>query len=460
MFVFNHRVPSLYIIKNKLFSLLAIIIILITISYILWVIVPCFFDREEGIVVQPFEISGLGDDLNGKALASLLSYDLQNIKEIYESGKESPTHQVSGSQYEIKRPLSELEIPSLDLKNYPLEYSVSPIGTVGLGGTSISIDNLLYSMRGVFGNRLNPVTCSLQKYNSTLVLIAVLEDHHSTKREIIAFRANRTLDKSNISSNEQIPDLINDLALQIAFKTGKRWASSKDEDQYPQTLQTFKYVTQARDAYNCYANTKNIDALNRGRDLALLARESEPSYSKSVELLWSLGFAYLNENKLDEATNIFWNITESKPFECELGLGLANYRLGNYNESLKAFNNATNQSPKNPLYELAWYSKGLTLKKLGKYDEAVESFDKAIRLNPKFASAWYNKGDALLAQNEFIGAIKASDKAIRLEPKNALAWKNKGTALAKQGKNEEAKKAFNEAIWLDPDLARATNGLI
>jgi Flp pilus assembly protein TadD len=36
----------------------------------------------------------------------------------------------------------------------------------------------------------------------------------------------------------------------------------------------------------------------------------------------------------------------------------------------------------------------MTLKSQGKYDEAIQAYDKAIELDPNFSNAWSGKGDA------------------------------------------------------------------
>jgi tetratricopeptide (TPR) repeat protein len=40
-------------------------------------------------------------------------------------------------------------------------------------------------------------------------------------------------------------------------------------------------------------------------------------------------------------------------------------------------------------------TKGLALNNLGKYNEAIEYYDKALQIDPKHADALYNKGLAL-----------------------------------------------------------------
>ena len=40
-----------------------------------------------------------------------------------------------------------------------------------------------------------------------------------------------------------------------------------------------------------------------------------------------------------------------------------------------------------------WLIKGRALTKLGKFDEALKAFEKAIEIDPKYALAWNNKGN-------------------------------------------------------------------
>jgi tetratricopeptide (TPR) repeat protein len=66
-------------------------------------------------------------------------------------------------------------------------------------------------------------------------------------------------------------------------------------------------------------------------------------------------------------------------------------------------------------------------------------------LNPNFAEAWNNKGNALSIQGKYNEAIEAYDEAIRLDSNLAGTWNNKALALAGLGRNAEANAAFAEA---------------
>ena len=42
-----------------------------------------------------------------------------------------------------------------------------------------------------------------------------------------------------------------------------------------------------------------------------------------------------------------------------------------------------------------WFNEGNVLNELGKYEEAIEAFNKAIKINSNFSIVWYNKGNSL-----------------------------------------------------------------
>ena len=59
-----------------------------------------------------------------------------------------------------------------------------------------------------------------------------------------------------------------------------------------------------------------------------------------------------------------------------------------------------------------WLSRGLVLGLLGRYEEALESFDKAIELDPNNALAWLNRGRALYALGRHQEALDLLFKAL------------------------------------------------
>jgi superkiller protein 3 len=99
--------------------------------------------------------------------------------------------------------------------------------------------------------------------------------------------------------------------------------------------------------------------------------------------------------------------------------------------------------------KLAMYRDLKKLKKLGRYEEALQAIDKALELNPDNSYAWNNKGIALRNLGRHEEALQAYDKALELNPDYSNAWYNKGIALYNLGRHEEAQRASKKASELN-----------
>ena len=68
-----------------------------------------------------------------------------------------------------------------------------------------------------------------------------------------------------------------------------------------------------------------------------------------------------------------------------------------------------------------WFNKGVDLYEQGKYEDALECFDKAIELDPDFSDAWYNKGLVLQYLGREEEAQKCYEEAEKItDPKKDL----------------------------------------
>lgn len=74
----------------------------------------------------------------------------------------------------------------------------------------------------------------------------------------------------------------------------------------------------------------------------------------------------------------------------------------------------------------------------GKYEEAIELYDKAIDIDSGFSKAWLSKGLALQNLGKKEEAIICYNKCIEINPRNSWPWNNKGSALIDLGKYDEA----------------------
>ncbi len=65
-------------------------------------------------------------------------------------------------------------------------------------------------------------------------------------------------------------------------------------------------------------------------------------------------------------------------------LGIQHYNFGHYTDALKFFNKAIELDQNNAWY---WVNKGDTLQKLGKFEEAIESYEESLQIDPSNQTA-------------------------------------------------------------------------
>ncbi len=118
-----------------------------------------------------------------------------------------------------------------------------------------------------------------------------------------------------------------------------------------------------------------------------------------------------------------------------------------------------------PTLERAWLKKAELLVELGRYDEAIECYDRASELNPEMEEQYKlevlnvlrSKEDVSLvpeAEEEISDedadaierAIRHYDALLRLDPSLKMAWQTKGELLEKLGRQDEAVECYGRAI--------------
>src|SRR2546426_4781789 len=171
----------------------------------------------------------------------------------------------------------------------------------------------------------------------------------------------------------------------------------------------------------------------------------------------------------------------------ENNLGVELERQGRRGEAIEHFQRAVRISPE---YALPHHNWGQVLNRQGNHAGAIAHFQEALRLRPDLAEAHNDWGVALVARGDVDEAIKdflrvlhlsaevvAADKAVdrrgtlaeavehfehalRLKPDLAIAHANWGLALTKQRKPSAAIEHFQRALSIQPDLVIAQVGLV
>ena len=101
------------------------------------------------------------------------------------------------------------------------------------------------------------------------------------------------------------------------------------------------------------------------------------------------------------------------------------------------------------------FFKGLTYQNRRYYEQAVEHYTEALRLNPQLAEAYTNRGNIHNSEGKHDLAIIDYTKAIALNSNHADTYHNRGLAYGENGDFELAIVDFTKAIQLKPDDADA-----
>ena len=97
------------------------------------------------------------------------------------------------------------------------------------------------------------------------------------------------------------------------------------------------------------------------------------------------------------------------------------------------------------------YKRGINYMSNEKFQDAVRSFDLALRIDPQYVDAWIKRGYAHFHLAEYPVAIRSYDRALEIDVNNAEAWNMKGLAYYKMKNYDKAIECCEKAIDIDPN---------
>jgi adenylate cyclase len=107
----------------------------------------------------------------------------------------------------------------------------------------------------------------------------------------------------------------------------------------------------------------------------------------------------------------------------------------------------------NPNSFIAWYARGWVCRNATQPEEAVRSFERAIRtspVDPALHLAFAAIGTSLIELGRFDEAVAAGKKARRQNPSHPVVYRCLASAFAHLGRDEEAREALDRLLELDP----------
>ena len=126
-------------------------------------------------------------------------------------------------------------------------------------------------------------------------------------------------------------------------------------------------------------------------------------------------------------------------------------KQGKYEEAITLYSTHLSFHPEN---SDAWANKGFSLSVLGKHNEAIECFDKALELTPSLPQLiLLNKGNTLINLQEYKEAILNFNSALDKDRKLVYAWNAKAIAYNSLNMPERALKCCEESLKIEPESA-------
>lgn len=126
--------------------------------------------------------------------------------------------------------------------------------------------------------------------------------------------------------------------------------------------------------------------------------------------------------------------------------------LGRMDEALVFYRKALARDPHFPEAEL---NLGMALVKQGDVDAAMTHYERALVLEPGLSEAHLMLGQAQLSRGQLAQALSSLRRAVELQPDSAKAHAALGVALSTQGAHEPARRHLARALELDSGLERA-----
>ena len=224
-----------------------------------------------------------------------------------------------------------------------------------------------------------------------------------------------------------------------------------------------------RKVFTGFAFDELVRIYKQEKDFVKLVEICEKAISvqpEDVGLLTELGNAYLQSGKAKEAGDIYERIismeSDNPVFYCLWGEAL--FAAGLIKESEKAFIKAGEFDSEQSDYY--FFKNAFLFQQAQKHEDAERLLNKCISVNSSNPLYYCSLGDSFISMGKIQNALEAYDRAIQYDNSRAASYYNRlGNSLMKTGNFSQAADAFQSAIKYEPvwhyysNLASAYRGM-
>ena len=135
-------------------------------------------------------------------------------------------------------------------------------------------------------------------------------------------------------------------------------------------------------------------------------------------------------------------------------LAIRLFQCGDKNGALAVMDAWINEESDN---SFAYCKRGLLFKTLRRFNEAIDSLNKAVLIDPKNYEAFYERGDILQYHELFEQAMLDFNSVISLQPNLSIGYEGLAEVQYALGYLDEALVTVNHALGLSPENSAAEN---
>jgi tetratricopeptide (TPR) repeat protein len=180
----------------------------------------------------------------------------------------------------------------------------------------------------------------------------------------------------------------------------------------------------------------------------------------SPDVLFQLGVVNLQENKYKEAEDDFHKSYELNPANARGLMGMVETQMAQ-NRTEDALKLLTEEVAKNPTRLDLQVQLGNTAVRAGKYDMALQCYQKVLDATDKGSRArgdlYLRLGETYRRKGDFANSTVALQKAREVEPTNVLVLSTLALVLDASNRWSEANMVYDATIKLDPNNGVALN---
>lgn len=180
------------------------------------------------------------------------------------------------------------------------------------------------------------------------------------------------------------------------------------------------------------------------------------------KIYYELGHLYLQKSDKIHAVSAFKLAEELNPENpyYNNSLAYAYVKAELYDDAIEYYQQAIKLNPDSEWTSIVCHALGAIYAEIKENFEAAEAtFNAGMVLNPNNVDIQLSLGDLFMAQNDLDKAIKTYCDAITTDPLNFMAYAKAGLALWEKDYLEEAIVAFHKSIELNPDFEISQNNL-